>query len=71
MAASKDLQEFIPIVPDVMTENMHRQVADGLRLINEGRDVLSFLAGARVPMPKTTREYLDRCKRYTETGYSN
>ena len=71
VAASEDLEEFVPNVPDVMSENMHRQVADGLRLINEGKDVLSFLSGARVPMPKTTREYIERCKRYAETGYSN
>ena len=71
VAASEDLQEFVPNVPDVMSENMHRQVADGLRLINEGKDVLSFLSGARVPMPKTTGEYIERCERYAETGYSN
>ena len=71
VAASEDLQDVVPNVPDVMTENMHRQVADGLRLINEGKDVISFLAGARVPMPKTTHEYLDRCGRYTKTGYIN
>ena len=71
VAASEDLEQFIPKVPDVMTQNMHRQVADGVRLINEGKDVLSFLAGARVPMPKTTREYLTQCKRYSETGYFN
>lgn len=71
VAASEDLQEFVPNVPDVMSENMHRQVADGLRLMNEGKDVISFLAGARVPMPKTTREYLERCRAYAETGFSN
>ncbi len=71
VAASEDLEEFEPNVPDVMSENMHRQVSDGLRLIDEGKEVLGFLSGARVPMPKTTQEYLDRCRRYTETGYSN
>lgn len=71
VAASEDLEEFEPKVPDVMSEDMHRQVADGLRLINQGKDVLGFLSGARVPMPKTTQEYLERCRRYTETGYSN
>ncbi len=71
VAASEDLEEFEPNVPDVMSEDMHRQVADGLRLIGEGKEVLGFLSGARVPMPKTTQEYLDRCRRYTETGYSN
>jgi len=71
VAASEDLEEFEPNVPDVMSEDMHRQVADGLRLIKEGKAVLGFLSGARVPMPKTTQEYLERCRRYTETGYSN
>lgn len=38
--------------------------ADGLNLITEGRDLVSYITRARVPMPKSTQEYFDRCERY-------
>ena len=69
VAASEDLEEFNPYMPEVMSEDTRRQVADGMRLINEGKEVLSYLASARVPMPRTTREYVARCESYTQTGY--
>lgn len=70
VAASEDLQQFRPRVPDVMNEDRRRQIADGLRLIKEGKEVMSYLAGARVPMPKTTREFIERCDQYIKTGYA-
>jgi hypothetical protein len=69
VAASEDLEEFKPCMPESMNEDTRRQIADGMRLINEGKEVLSYLASARVPMPRTTREYVARCERYTQPGY--
>ena len=71
VAASEDLEEFEPNVPDVMSEDLRRHVVDGLRLINEGKDVLTYLSGARVPMPRTTRQYMERCDHYAKTGYAH
>lgn len=70
VAASEDLEEFSPHMPEVTSEDTRRQVTDGMRLINEGKEVLSYLASARVPMPRTTREYVARCAHYTQTGYT-
>ena len=53
-----------------MGDNERRHVADGLRLILDAASVLTYLAGARVPMPRTTREFLERCDRYIATGYA-
>lgn len=36
----------------------------GKQLINDGNDLLMYLSGARVPMPKSTTEYLARCDAY-------
>ena len=33
----------------------------GLELIREGKKIIEWVAFARVPMPKTTRNFLDRC----------
>lgn len=38
--------------------------AEELRLIRDGRNLISYLSGARVPMPKSTREYIERCEAF-------
>ena len=43
-------------------------ISDGLQLIRAGRDLIFFIARARTPMPKSTREYIERCRVYRETG---
>ena len=70
VAASEDLVEFSPRLPEFVSEDVRRQIADGTRLINEGKDVLSYLAGVRVPMPRTTRDFVSRCEQYLKTGYA-
>jgi hypothetical protein len=38
--------------------------AQGLQLIRRGKDLISDITRARVPMPKSTREYIDECERF-------
>jgi hypothetical protein len=38
------------------------------RLIVNGRDLIFYIARARVSMPKSTAEFVDRCKRFAESG---
>lgn len=40
----------------------------GVQLIRSGRDLVFYLARARTPMPKSTREYIERCNIYVATG---
>jgi hypothetical protein len=39
-------------------------VADGRLLIQQGRDLVSYVTRARTPMPKSTTEYIERCRSY-------
>jgi len=39
-------------------------VSRGLALIRQGKDLVSDMARARVPMPKSTREFIERCRQY-------
>ena len=66
VACGERLLEFRPPAPVPGDEDVQRRVEDGLRLLREGRNLLTYLAGARVPMPKSTREVLDLCRRYQE-----
>ncbi len=43
-------------------------ISDGLQLIRAGRDLIFFITRARTPMPKSTSEYIERCRVYLETG---
>ena len=37
----------------------------GKRILSEGVDLISYMAGVRVPMPKSTRQYLDRLEQFS------
>jgi hypothetical protein len=39
---------------------------EGSRLIKEGADLITYIARARVPMPKSTRHFIDRCTAYAQ-----
>jgi hypothetical protein len=40
----------------------------GRHLIQRGKDLVFYVTRARVPMPKSTREFIERCEQY-RTGY--
>jgi len=66
VACGERLLDFRPREPLPVDERGQRRVEDGLRLLREGANLLTYLAGARVPMPKSTREFLELCRRYQE-----
>ena len=66
VACGERLLDFRPPAPMSGDEQVQRRVEDGLRLLREGKDLLTYLAGARVPMPKSTKEFLELCRRYQE-----
>ena len=43
-------------------------LSDGLQLIRQGRDLIFYISRARTAMPKSTRDYIERCKTYLATG---
>jgi hypothetical protein len=45
-------------------------LVDGVQLIRAGRDLIFYITRARTPMPKSTREYIERCRVYFETGHT-
>ncbi|MDD3354347.1 hypothetical protein [Zoogloea sp.] len=51
-------------VPDNIDEQ--HLAADGRLLLQQGRDLVSYITRARTPMPKSTTDYIERCKAYAE-----
>ena len=52
----------------VRSGTRRHRLADGLQLIRNGRDLIFYITRARTPMPKSTREYIERCAIYLECG---
>ena len=40
------------------------EVDEGNRLLNEGANLIAYIARARVPMPKSTNSFIERCEDY-------
>ncbi|MDR0577117.1 MAG: hypothetical protein LBI87_06185 [Candidatus Accumulibacter sp.] len=67
VAAGERLANFSPD-EDVAAIPDRHNVSDGLKLIRIGRDLTFFITRARTPMPKSTQEYIERCRVYLSTG---
>lgn len=43
-------------------------ISDGLQLVRAGRSLIFYIVRARTPMPKSTKEYIERCDFYRQHG---
>ena len=71
VTAAERLANFSPLPQAVdyrKSDALAHRVSEGLLLIRQGRDLIFYLARARTPMPKSTREYIERCATYLKTG---
>ena len=50
------------------TGGVAHNISDGLQIVRGGRDLIVYITRARTPMPKSTREYIQRCEIYLQTG---
>jgi len=72
VTAGERLANFTPKPPEKRVEKQKdrplHSVSDGLQLLRNGRDLVFYITRARTPMPKSTREYIERCEAYLATG---
>ena len=66
VVAGDELSEFQAQLPPAPSEFDQWQALEGKRLIEEGKQLLTFIARARVSMPKSTERFLSGCNRYRE-----
>jgi hypothetical protein len=69
VTAGERLASFSPD-EDAGTISSGHSVPDGLQLVRAGRDLIFFITRARTPMPKSTQEYIERCRVYRGTGHA-
>lgn len=64
VVASDRVRNLEPIMPAQHDAVDVREAVEGSRLLHDGTDLIGFIVRARVPMPKSTREYIDRCQQF-------
>ena len=64
VALGEKLESYRPNVPEQADQVMRMRVAYGRALIQEGQRLIGYVANARVPMPKSTEIYVEKCRRY-------
>ena len=56
----EQIKAFHPTPQAGISELTRVQLQRGCRLLSDGTDLISYMAGVRVPMPKSKREFLER-----------
>lgn len=64
VVTAEHLSAFQPQVDDDTAPAIRQLATDGKQLINKGNELVHYISRARVPMPKSTREYIERCEAY-------
>ncbi len=67
VVASERLCALEPDYPLSPTKAYFRLAEEGGRLLRDGQKLLSHITRARVPMPKSTAAFLERCESYRDT----
>ena len=68
VTAGERLANYGPQPNPASAASDNHNIIDGLQLIRQERDLINYIARARTPMPKSTRDYIARCKTYRQTG---
>ena len=61
------LRSLQPILPPAPTATEIREAQEAIRVLMEGSALVTHIVRARVPMPKSTMELLDKCTQFRRT----
>ena len=66
VVSAEKLGAFRPRLPTEASAADQRQAAEGTQLVVDGKNLTSYMTRARVPMPKSARELLERCAAFRD-----
>jgi hypothetical protein len=67
VVAAEKLCGFVPHLARTPSLDDQVRITQGLQLMAMGKDLIFHMTRARVPMPKSTREYVERLQQYRES----
>lgn len=64
VALAEIIDSFRPELDDDVGQMLELRTEQGRTLLNEGKRLVGYIAGARVPMPLSTQLYTEKCQAY-------
>lgn len=64
VVSGEHVGNFRPRLPADAAQAARQESTDAVQLIGQGRDLITYITRARVTMPKSTREFVERCERF-------
>ena len=64
VAQAEELDSYTPELPKGAEQILQMKTGQGMALLREGKRLIGYIAGARVPMPLSTERYIEKCKQY-------
>ena len=64
VALAEALDTFEPKLPASADQMQQMKTGQGMALLREGKRLIGYIAGARVPMPLSTERYIEKCRQY-------
>jgi len=64
VALAEVIDTFEPHLPGDAEKLIQMKTGQGMALLREGKRLVSYIAGARVPMPLSTEQYIEKCAQY-------
>lgn len=64
VADGEKLLEYMAVIPARPGAELERHIKRGTRLLRDGKHLITWIANVRVPMPVSTRGFLDKCEKY-------
>jgi len=64
VVSAEKLSAFRPALGDEASRAEQQLTAQGVQLIRDGKDLISYIARARVQMPTSTKDFIERCASY-------
>ena len=67
VADGERLTEFLAPMPRGASSALERHIKRGTLLLQGGKNLITWIANVRVPMPVSTRSFLERCEKYRDS----
>jgi hypothetical protein len=64
VVAAEKVGSFRPLLGDEPSRTDQQLASQGLQLLRDGKDLISYIARARVQMPTSTANFIERCATY-------
>ncbi len=68
VADGEKLTSFLAPIPRGASSELERHIKRGTQLLRKGKNLITWIANVRVPMPVSTRSFLETCERYRDSA---